>query len=141
MDQISIRQYFAAQDKPFVTNSWLKSFQGESSFTEDMPHHIYYRWHGEIINRILSRSTTTVFIAASRDDSDVILGYLVTEMIRDFHIAHYVYVKRSCNGLGVCKMLFESMPEKVEYASHITRSGKPIIEKLRLSYCPYFIFV
>lgn len=136
-ESIVIRGY-RLDDKPFILNSWLQSYK-ESRFAEDLSNSIYYKWHGEIIERILDRETTQVFIAASREDSDVIAGYLVTEKIRGFDIAHYVYVKRAFNGLGLCKLLFGLSTPK--YASHITRAGKPILQKTGLIYVPYFIFI
>lgn len=136
-ESIVIREY-RLDDRPFILNSWLRSYK-ESLFAAEIRDNIYYKWHGEIIHKILERGTTKVLIAASREDSDVIVGYLVTERIRGYDIAHYVYVKRAFNGLGICKLLFELGPLK--YASHMTKAGRPVAEKAGLIYVPYFLFI
>ena len=126
-------------DKPFILNSWLKSYKDESLFAAEIRNDIYYKWHNEIIQRILERGTTKILVAASKEDSDVIAGYLVTEKIRGYDIAHYVYVKRAFNGLGICKLLFQISPLK--YTSHMTRAGRPVAEKAGIIYVPYFLFI
>ena len=136
-ESIVIREY-RLDDRPFVLNSWLKSYK-DSLFATEVRDNIYYKWHSEIIHRILERGTTKTLIAASKEDSDVIVGYLVTEKIRGYDIAHYVYVKRAFNGLGVCKLLFQLYRPK--YTSHMTRAGRSIAEKAGLIYVPYFLFI
>ena len=138
MEEIVIRE-FRTEDIPFITNSWLTSFRDQSFFTRDIPKHIYFKCHGELASRILQRHTSLTLVAASKEDSDIIIGYLVTEKTRGYDIVHYVYVKRAFNGLGICKLLFGAAGE-FEYASHLTRSGKSLIEKLDLKYCPYLLF-
>lgn len=138
-EEIVIRQYQPA-DRAFITNSWLKSYKDESNFAKGIPSPLYYEWHGEIVNRILDRDSATTLIAASQSDDDVIIGYSVTEKIHLKTVIHYVYVKRAFNGLGICKMLLD-VAQKIEYSSHMTRSGMGLADKMKIKYCPYYLFV
>lgn len=135
MDGSIIIREFRLEDRAFVYNSWLKSYR-DSAFANEIAADIYFKWHAELIQRILDKAK--IFIAAASEDSDVILGYLVTERKSGKNIVHYVYVKRAFNGLGICRLLF-NLIGPIEYASHITKSGKPIIDRMNLKYVPYFM--
>lgn len=134
MEEIKIRN-LRAEDKPFIINSWLKSYK-EQPFAKDIPKDIYYKFHSEIIRDILNRETTKVLLAVATEDEDVIVGYVVLEEGR-INIFHYIYVKRAFNNLGIAKRLIKESGIKKGYATHLTKSGKPFIDKSGLIYNPY----
>lgn len=139
MEEIVIREA-KTEDRAFIIHSWLTSFYGQSYFTKAIPKDLYFKMHRGVITRLLGRETSETIMAVSREDEDVIAGFLVTEVVMDYRVAHYVYVKRAFNGLGICRLLFESR-EKMEYTTHVTTAGKTICKALGLKYCPYLLFL
>lgn len=97
-------------DHPFVVDSWVKSYQSYC-LTRDCEHcggagRIYrgqrfLRGHKRLIREILARPATALLVACHPEDSDVILGWAVTEA----GVVHYVFVKRDVRRVGIAKAL------------------------------------
>lgn len=139
-EAISVRNYTTV-DYSFILNSWLKSYQAGSPFTQSISDDIYFKFHHKIIDNILNRKSTKVMIATSPTDPNLIFGYAVFEKHDDYNIFHFIYIKRPFSNFGISQRLIDSAPFTMQgaYASHLTHKGKKLLTKYELIYCPYLI--
>lgn len=141
MNEIIIRPK-THEDHDFIFSSWLKDFLDHSDFAHNIPRNIYFAFHKKIIEKILSRPSVIVLIAAARSEKDVVLGYLVTERLPKLKLMHYVYVKEGFRNFGICKKLFIEAPFLIDdsvHISHLTRSGLILAKRIGLRYAPYLM--
>lgn len=106
-------------EKPFIYNSWLKSF-GKTSEARRMVSKIYFENYTRIIDQIFENDAY-VAIAVSPDDVDLIFGYIVFHWDTDINLTflHYVYVKEAFRDLKIAKRLLEQI--------HVGIGSEPII--------------
>lgn len=97
------------KDFPFVISTWLKSYRYNSPFGKKLKNAIYFKFHHAIAERVLKRQSCRVYIGCSREDPDIILGYIIFELLdtpEAFNIVHYIYTKESFRKLGIAARLF-----------------------------------
>lgn len=139
--EVTIRP-MAEEDYNFVIQSWLKSYKHNSYFCKRIRDNIYYKYHHQVITRILARDNCKVLIAADPEDSKVILGYLVYESFQGKELVHYAYIKTSFRGLGIGGALLRSSTINPfeSLFSHWTKDTDGLIEKYKgATYVPYLI--
>ena len=151
MQDLLVRDALPGEEN-FVYNSWLHSYRS-SSFARPIDSKTYYAFHHAVIERLLSRTTTSILIAAHAMTPDVILGYLIVETpatmplgCATMPIAHFVYVKQPFRRLGIGKALLEHLKPKLGPFSalytHKTNDGEGLlraIEEFKAQYNPYLI--
>lgn len=140
-EAITIRDY-SSNDFAFIINSWLKSYQTSSLFTEDIKPKVYFKFHKFLIEQILNRKSSTVCVAVASDDPELIYGYAIFEKMGEYEVFHYIYVKRGFNHFGIAQKLIESAPFLVKsgvFCSHLTYRGHKLRKSLGLIYNPYLI--
>lgn len=133
-----------SNEHQFVFNSWLKSYK-DSYFAMDIPAHVYYQEHHNIVKGLIERSK--VLLAVNQDDDDQILGFVVFEpgRISFTPVIHYMYVKSPFRYLGVGTELFEEALHACKYdeslpiiVTHYSKQFKRFCNKIFL-YNPYLI--
>lgn len=125
-----------SQDLPFICDSWLRSYQ-VSRVVKDVPQDIYFSYQPKVIANIMHREASSAFVVMANDDSDVLIGHMVIEP----DTLHYIYVKRAFNRLGVSSFLLDASPFRIAgaFATHITNSGKSLMNRYQLVYNPYLL--
>lgn len=128
-------------DIPFIVDSWINSYFGESDFTKTIRQSIFYKYHRPAVKRILKRGTVSVQVAVAADDPDVIFGYLVSESLPDVNVFHYIYVKRAFSGYGIAAKMINECPNGLTgaHATHQTQRAHKIFNQLNLIFNPYLI--
>jgi len=128
-------------DIPFIVDSWINSYFGESDFTKTIRQSIFYKFHRLIVKAILKRPSVSIQVAADKEDPDVIFGYLVSENLPEYNVFHYIYVKRSFNGYGVAAKMINECPNGLTgaHATHQTRRAHKIFDELNLVFNPYLL--
>src|SRR5271165_681887 len=101
------------EDLPFIFSTWLKSFRYSSSFAKEIDNETYYKFHQQVIERILSRSPS-IYIACDQLHPDTVFGYIVYEG----PVLHFAYVKKSFRKLGIARAL---LPYTPDFISHLTK--------------------
>lgn len=121
-------------EENFILSSWLKSLRAHSSYYGSVPNQIYFKAHGESIERTLKDSK--VLVATPRHDSDIVVAYLVYEDRSDkYLVLHYCYVKNHFRRMGFAKLLASQvMDGRPVYVTHITNK----IQLKDLRFNPYF---
>lgn len=119
-------------DIPFLTDSWLKSFQG-SYHVKKLPAWLYRQQHHKIVTQLLARSL--VLVACDEAAPNVIWGWTCAEMINDTLVVHYTYVKEAFRGFGIASKLIAELlahetPEALVY-THDTKSANSFLDGLR----------
>ena len=128
-------------DKPFIFSSWLKHYKNRSYFAKRIRNSIFYKWHHIIIENILDRPATVVMVAHPEGEPDVILGFIVGEVVPENSVVHFVYVKPAFKRMGIAKHLFKkSKLDQAEFFTHWTFDCDELLRKLpNIVYDPYRI--
>jgi GNAT superfamily N-acetyltransferase len=127
-------------DKPFIYNSFLKSFK-ENSDSTWVSNGLYYRGQTEVVDFLLS--SCNVLIACFPEDPEEILAYTLYQVEKDVLVLHYIYTRRSFQKTGIAREIINSIiPASIIIATHITYQFAAFRYKLRpikVVYDPYFI--
>ena len=83
-----------------------------------------------ILEKFLLRPGVNIKVACLKDDPEVILGYSVSRNIKngeaDISVVDWVFVKAAWRKIGIGKLL---MPTKINAVTHLTKSGRSIVEQ------------
>lgn len=127
-------------DLAFLYDSWLESYR-RSDFARRVKKENYFVWHRLMIDQALKRPSTTVYVANYKGEEDVILGYMVTELLNgERRIVHYAYVKKPFRRQGLASLLFQVAEVQSPFIiTHWTWDADPIIESKisKITYDPY----
>ena len=123
------------EDINFIYATWLRSYRRDSDVGRQARNLVYYKEYNKVIDHLLTSST--IKVACLDDDEVVILGYAVFD--RDN--IHYVFVKEAFRRLGIAKRLIESSLILPETCTHSTYIAEVIIEKFKLTYNPFSLFM
>jgi hypothetical protein len=124
------------KDLDFIYDSFLKSYFNKSKLGESLRPKIFFKEYPRIIDRILSRSETTV--ACLKENKDAVIGYIITEP----DIVHYCLVKEGFKQLGIAKALLESKIDIPNFTiTHKTGALKPIFQKYpAMQFNPFLLY-
>jgi hypothetical protein len=122
----------------YVKATWLKHYKEHSDFARPIRDSVYYPAHSRIVDHILRKPQTRAIIAAHIDEPDVILGFLVYEMM-DPVVIHYAYVMSRARQLGVATAMLKAAEIEPSFVfTHRTPDAKAIQAKNpNLTYDPY----
>ena len=117
-------------DIPFIFSTWLKGYYYGSKALKRIEKRAFMINYYQVIQKILSNPVTTVLVACSKEDPDVILGYSVAEP----PTLHWVFVKKGFRKLGIAKAI---TPYEVLRVTHMTEIANEI--KPNLVFDPFSI--
>jgi predicted GNAT family acetyltransferase len=107
LESIQIRKP-TASDIPFIMSTWLNTFRYNSPFGKRIKNDIFFPNQKEICQRILVRPTTKAYIACPKEDSNIIVSYLVYEEDeKNQKTIHFVYTKDSFRKMGIAVALIK----------------------------------
>lgn len=128
---------------PFVYSTWLYCFRYYSYFCKRIKNSIFFKNHHKLLDNIISQSSTQILIAHSSEEPEVILGYIVYELMPHETI-HFIYVKNSFRKFGIAKSLLKESKLQLKETSfsHWCFDTDWIMAKYpdQLTYNPYIIF-
>ncbi len=101
-------------DFPLIFATWLRSYRHGGQFTRRIPERVYFARHHRVIERLLD--SCSVRVAASAEDTDVILGWAVLEP----GCVHFVYVKPAFRRMGLASALLADVNWPATSYSHET---------------------
>lgn len=140
VQEVKIRGYRDA-DESFIFKTWLDNYKG-SPFARRIKPRVYYKAHHAVIEWILKKPTTKVFVACDPAYIDSIYGFLVVDESEGIPIIHYVFVKAVFQGHGVARLLFETAEIDMTHAvfTHWTNAADSALDRFPdLTYNPYMI--
>lgn len=133
-------RFFDTSDANFVLNSWLKSYR-EAPAVSPVPPQYYFEGQQRLIAGLAE--TAQILIACDRDDPGQIFGWICYEQgLEGSIILHFLYVKHRYRGFGVAKLLIGEagwLPGAHMWATHLTRSGHSLMQKLHAHFNPYLL--
>ena len=141
LDDVEIR-LFQPTDLEFIMKSWLHTYKYTSNFAKRIKHSIYYKWHHMVVTNILNRPNTKTYVAALKEDDDVIFGFLTTERMNEEQVIHFIYIKKDFRHMGLFRLLLEASNLDLDNAifTHWTYSMDELTKKHQgLTYDPYRI--
>jgi hypothetical protein len=131
-DLVAIRAY-AAEDKNFILATFLRGlYYGESIYSRMHKRTFMEKFH-QVAETALNLPTIYIRVACLKDDPDVILGYAV---LSRNNALHWVFVKKSWRGIGICKDL---VPESTKTVTNLTKIGLIIANKKNLTFDPFVV--
>lgn len=132
-------------DIDFLLSSWLKSYRnrGVKGFQVGkqalpMKDSVYYLGHHDLAERAIKEGV--VIVACPSDDTNVIYGYIIGEIVDGADVIHYIFVKQDFRGFGIGGKLFNALSnqEKVFYTGEFHFKKK--IKGKILVFNPYLFF-
>jgi ribosomal protein S18 acetylase RimI-like enzyme len=140
MEAIQIR-LAQENDRPFIFSNWLRHYKNRSYFAKRIRNTVFYKWHHMVVENILNRPTTQIFIAHPPSEPEVILGFMASESVNDGAVIHFIYIKPQFKRMGIAKRLFKDFDDKEPiYFTHWTFDLDELIHKVpNLIYDPYRI--
>lgn len=126
------------EDLNFILNSWLKTYKYSGPHVRRMRDNEYYESYEPIVKQLIKRSD--VFIASLREETEIIVGYLVIERTRQHDIIHFTLVKDLWQKMRVASYLIEAAePKSKTYFTHWTSPMQSLINKIGYIYNPFLI--
>ena len=127
-------------DIPFIYATWLNSYRNDSLIGLSVRKSVFFENYRSVLDHLLAKDSTKVYVACAPNDPSVIFGYIVAEP--EANVLHYAFTKEAFRGFGIAKVLFkhafktESISAVSITASHITRSTKHLCK----NYNPFLLF-
>jgi hypothetical protein len=95
------------RDLPFVFSSWLNHYKNFSSFARRIRKELFMKTHHKVVELILLRSSTKLWIATPKGEPDVIVGFLAAERFSDTQVVHFIFVKEAFRRLGIAQAMMK----------------------------------
>ena len=132
-------------DRGFIFSTWMNALYYGNRWRKDsekvpgapidlygeMDEKLFFQCYRQVIDKILSKKTTSAVIACLSDDADSILGYAITEP----EVLHFVFVKEAWRRIGIAKAI---VPSDTKLVTHLTKMGY-YTKKSGWKYCPFII--
>lgn len=135
---IEVRLYRPSIDLSFVFSTWLRNYKHSSYFAKRIKPVVFFKGHQAVVEHILKKPTTKVYIAHPKDDSETILGYLACEP--STQTVHFLFVKDAFRKMGIAKQLLAFSEINIEKLN-FTHWTMPVDELIRkwpdITYNPY----
>lgn len=108
--------------KGVIYAKWLRTLRYGNDYFKLIDAKDYFENYGRYLDFILQKPSTIVRLAVLSDDTDVVLGFSVSEG----YTLHYCYVQRDVrkNGIGMSLMNFG-----VKQITHVTKIGLEVWNK------------
>lgn len=124
-------------DIAFIYSNWLRGQRFGLEYFESMDSDAYYAMKKEEITAVLSRPDVSVRVACADDERDMILGYVVAQILDEGASIVWLFVRPSARKQGIAKQLCEGL--RVRYCGSLTKIGDEIRKKKDLAFCPVVI--
>lgn len=111
------------EDICFIYSTWLKSYRTGSGLGLASGKHAYFLTYNLIIDQILGRSDTAVWVAVKFDEPNVIWGYAVSEP----GVLHYVFVKEAFRKFGIARSLYQNSFNARPFVTHVTQDARDVM--------------
>lgn len=129
---IAFRNASSESDLAFIYSKWLQSFR-RAPYAKWIPNHTYFSEHHKIIENLLRKSR--VRLAVNAEDLDQIYGFLVSQVIDDVPVVHFVFVKDAFREFGIATALLNEINinsrDDFVFTSHMTFLGNECLQKHR----------
>jgi hypothetical protein len=136
-----VKRQAIPKDIPFIYSCWLKSYKHDSEIGLSTTKTIFFDHYRLVLDHLLAKDSTKVYVACHAQEQDVIYGFLVAEP--DKQILHYAFTKEAFWNLGIAKDLFqEAFPQKGSvHFTHRTKLSQILLRNhSELIYNPFLLF-
>lgn len=120
---------YKKSDLNFIQHSWASSYYKGAEYNHDMSPKEFNDIHRPIRDELLQSPNVTVIIASSKQDEDLILGWMLIEKLNTALILHYLYIKQAFKSEGVLEIFLSKLPKTEVLVSHMTDRAAKIIGK------------
>lgn len=123
---------YEKSDIPFIQSSWGSSYIEGNSYQDWLTPSEFHQFHRPIREAFFLRNSTAVILCVSKDDPDLILGWVAVEKPRTSKglVLHYIYIKGAFQGQGISKeLLNRALPTGPIFYTHLTQKAQKIMQK------------
>jgi predicted GNAT family acetyltransferase len=132
-DLITTRE-FVKDDEALIYATWLRGLYHSNTWYNLIEKNVFMENYHRVIEHILYNENTKITISCLKDSPSTILGYSVTT--KDDLTIHFIFVKTAWRKIGIAKDLITN---KLQNATHFTKVGLVLINKLGLRFNPFLI--
>lgn len=126
-------------DRPFVTNSYLRTMRTRTPFNHMVPD-VYFPHQRARITAALN--VGDCYVLANPEDPDHLFGYAIVEHLNEGDVLHFVYIKFPFRKMGLARNLVNKVVRKQDatLVTHTTDSNfERLAHKYKLVYDPYIL--
>lgn len=113
---------FPKQYENLIYSKWMRSLRKGNDYFKLIDSASYYKTYQHYLGYVLNRDFTIVRLAILSEDSDVVLGFSVSEK----NILHYCYTNVD---MRKQKIALSLVPFEVQTITHLTKTGMTIWNK------------
>ena len=132
---------YQESDIPFIQSSWGSSYYDGNSYKKLLTAAEFHQFHRPIREAFFLRGSTAVILCVSKEDQDLILGWIAVEKPRTSKclVLHYIYVKHAFQGQGISHELMErALPEDIIIYTHVTEKARKIMRRPKIETKQYY---
>lgn len=115
---------YVENDIPFIHETWRKNYYKGANYSKHLSPQEFDAAHRPIRNNILLKRDATIIVAASKEDPDVIIGWIAVQkpLQSKGMFLHYLYVKEEFRRLGIgSELVKRAIPDEPVMFTHMTR--------------------
>lgn len=103
------------EDIGFVMKTWVDNYKS-SDFGRYHPGKIFWEKHKRIVLSWLP--VCEINVARNKEDESQLFGFVVFNRLDDLTSLHYILVKKTFQGLGIGRMLYNSIDPSPSFHTH-----------------------
>lgn len=121
-------------DTAIIRDTWLRSFR-HSYHVRGIESEVYAHEHRKIMDLVLTRPSATTLVLCERADPTFVFGWICGEIINNWLVVHFLYVKGPYqdygSGTALVKEFLDNEPgiRGIVY-THQTKAGRKWAEKM-----------
>lgn len=124
------------RDIPFIYSTWASSYRYGSPLGKSCRNKIFFPYFNRVIDWILMRDQCKIRVACSKEDANIIFGYIVFEP----NIIHYAFTSELLRRFGIFNSLLREIKDPM-YFTLKTFSITEIIKKYPdLIFNPFLLY-
>jgi predicted GNAT family acetyltransferase len=146
-DAVFTFRAYEPNDIPFIHSSWENSYYQGLPYIEHLSRAVFRLHHRPVRERILNQPNVTIIVCTSKEDPNLILGWIAVETIPTRNnessiIIHYVYVKEVFKKEGIATHLLNLVTKDSDLilCSHLTERARKIMKEKPSKYKKFVYF-
>ena len=143
LDAGLVYRSYGPEDIPFVRSSWANSFFKGVDAHKALTPKEFHSFHRKTIDRFFEKPMATVIIVHLENEPNIIMGWIAVELLIEFLIVHYIYIKGDFQKLTLATRLIKRVNSKNQsiIITHLTDKASRILkhQKKELTYIPHLI--
>lgn len=122
-------------DHNFILATFLRGIYYGETFFSEVPKALFMSKYKQVAQALVLDKSTVIRIACLPDDSDVVIGYSITN--NNDTTLNWVFIKKAWRGKGIAKNLLPNTLTSL-VPQHATKQGFILTKNLNLTLNPFY---